>query len=95
MATADHNQEVLLTSDAMDAIDCFTDGMDGVVCDLAGQIASARESSEEGIVVTVDDIASATQIIGKAISDSDIPEHIKTSIEKMLDCCSRRIRRSA
>jgi len=92
MATANQNKhESSIESAAMDAIDCFTDGIDGVIYELAEHSATLRGATEDGIVITVADIEEATETLVSAINRSGIPEDIKSSVAEMLDCCSRKI----
>jgi len=92
MATANQKHESSIESDAMDAIDCFTDGIDGVIYELAERSAVLRGATEDGIVITVADIEEATKTLVLAIKNqADIPEDIKSSVEEMLDCCSRKL----
>ena len=92
MATADKNPELALTSRAMDAVDCFTDGMDDLVCDLAGHFASQREPTEDGVIITEDDIEAASKVLVEAIKSADVPPEFRESVEQMAQCCAQRIR---
>ena len=91
MATAEDTTDVAINSDAMDVMDCFSNGMDGVVYSMAAHIATARGASEDGIVITVNDIEQAVSQVVNIMKNSDLSEDIKDSIASMLDCCSHRI----
>ena len=91
MATADRQTESSIDSIAMDAIDCFTDGIDGVVYELAERSATLRGRTPDGIVITVEDIPEATTTLVAAINSSDILDEVKDSIAEILDFCSRKI----
>lgn len=91
MATARNSNEVAISSDAMDALDCFSDGMDRVVFDMASNYAMRRGATADGVVVTADDIEKAVAHLIQVMDKTELEPNVRESVEAMFDCCRQRL----
>jgi len=88
MATVENPNDYAISSDAMDVMDCFSNGMDQVVHQMAGRIAEQRNKSSGEVVITIPDIEAAVRHFAEVMQRSDLEPAVKVSVSSMLDCCA-------
>jgi hypothetical protein len=91
MATVS-NESSTISSDALDLLDCFADGFDGVVYELAEMEAKARTGVPVS-EITAADMEKAANHIVQVMRQSDLPDEVKAMLGSMLQCFSKKVSR--
>lgn len=90
---ADNSTNIVVSSRAMDLLDCFEGDFGDVVFDLAGHFARQRSgegSSLSPVEVTADDVRKAGEMLinalGRMLSEGALPQHVRDRVEQMRHC---------
>jgi hypothetical protein len=91
MATANHSKNSEMTSEAYDLLDCFVQGLDDVIYEIAETIAREKvQTSSTGTVeIRRDDVKEAALALFRAIREEagkSLPAHVARHLEEMHDC---------
>lgn len=94
MATANHgNIESSISSEALDLLDCFANGLDDVMYELAEAVAARRTGRTNNVEICVDDIREAAKLFVECLERVEIPDRAKAAVHEMLKCLSHQIER--
>jgi len=92
MATANHgNIESSISSDALGLLDCFTNGLDDVIYEIAEAIAARRTGSQQ-VEITRADIKEAANVFVVCLETAEIPAPVRDHVRQMLHCLSEQIK---
>lgn len=86
------SEDIVMTSRALDLLDCFQDGFDGVVQQLAEDYAKQRQPAFQGeiVQVDVDDVRQAgrklIEIVRAMVDQKQLPPDILARVDVMGDC---------
>lgn len=92
MATANHGQEATISSDALELLDCFGEGLDEFVYKMAEHSAILRSGKASPVEITADDMVSAGEVLARILQNSDVPSEVKPAIDSMLQCFTKKVR---
>jgi hypothetical protein len=81
-----------ISSEALDLLDCFADGFDDVVYELAELEATKRTGARGSEIIAADMECAANHIV-QAMSHSDLPDEVKAMLSSMLQCFSSKASR--
>jgi len=99
MAVVEKPLESSMSSQAMDLITCYYDGVDDIVRDLAEQVAFKQESFlDDGsgmVAVETEHVREAGRLVTEALRDlvstGKAPPALSRSIDEMENCVSKRL----
>jgi hypothetical protein len=91
MATVS-DESSTISSDALDLLDCFADGFDGVIYELA-EIEAIARTGVQGSEITAADMEKAANHIVEVMRQSDLPDGVKAMLGSMLQCFSSKVSR--
>ena len=98
MATIDDKNKTgsVLSDDAYELIECFYDGVDDLVYQLAEEMARKRNPSASPVQIEVEDVRAAGEAVVESLKrlfeSGEIPDHVKEAIHGMGDCFDDRSR---
>jgi hypothetical protein len=98
MSTAETETRASLSAEAHEAIQCFYDGLDVIVRELAEEIAEARGSyleDKKTIAIETQDVKEAGNQVIEAlkglIKQGKLPEQLSAAVENMQGCFNNHV----
>ena len=90
-ATNCNSDESVYDSDAVELLECFAEGFDQMLCELAERRARSRASGDSATpTVTADDIVASAQEVLRVVDKSSLRQPARHNLGRMLALLARR-----
>jgi hypothetical protein len=92
MATANHDRtDSFISSEAIELLDCFSNGIDEFILQLAEHVANERTGTARS-EITAQDILKAGELLVAMLRHANIPDDVKPAIDSMLQCFTNKVK---